>query len=128
MKPIRDENHTAVMVLDEFKEALDIFGIKDLVFDKITLVVDCGLNIVAKDGISSEFDLLRCIDHKIANCLTYVFNKIMKHVDGKKSKYFYRYLDESNMAALYILIDTYRNLVAYLKKSNLQLKLSKTLK
>ena len=58
VKFVRDESHTAVMVLDDFKEALVIFGIKDLVFDKIIVVVDCGSNIVAKDGISSEFDLL----------------------------------------------------------------------
>lgn len=70
------------MVLDEFKEALDIFGIKDLMFDKITVVADCGSNIVAKDDISSEFDLLVCIDHKIVNCLNYVLNKTTKQVDG----------------------------------------------
>ena len=128
VKPVRDESHTAVMVLDEFKEALDIFGIKDLVFDRITVVADCGSNIVAEDGISSEFDLLGCIDHKISNCLTYVLNKTTKQVDGKKSKPFYRYLDEPNMAALYTLIDACKSLVAYFKKSNLQSRLSKTLK
>ena len=105
VKPVHDESHTAVMVLDEFKEALDIFSIKILVFDKIFVVADCGSNIVAKDGISSEFDLLECIDHKITNCLTYLFNKTTKQVDGKKSKFFYQYLDEPNMAALYALID-----------------------
>ena len=128
MKLVRDESHIAGMVLDEFKEALDIFGIKDLVFDKISVVADCGSNIVAKDGISSEFDLLGCIDHKISNCLTYVLNKTTKQVDGKKSKPFYRYQDEPNMAALYALIDACKSLVAYFKKSNLQSKLSKTLK
>jgi hypothetical protein len=59
------------------------------VFDKIIVVADCGSNIIAEDGISSEFNLLGCIDHKIANCLTYVFNKTTKHVDGKKSVHFY---------------------------------------
>ena len=119
VKPVRDESHTVVMVLDDFKEALDIFGIKDLVFDKITVVADCGSNIVTEDGISNKFNLLGCIDHKIANCLTYVFNKTTKHIDGKKSKPFYRYLDEPNMAVLYSLIDACRSLVAYFKKSNL---------
>ena len=128
VKPVRDESHTVGMVLDEFKEALDIFGIKYLVFDKITVVADGGSNIVAEDGISSEFDLLGCIDHKISNCLTYVLNKTTKQVDGKKSKHFYRYFDEPNMAALYTLIDACKTLVAYFKKSNLQSKLSKTLK
>ena len=109
VKPVHDESHTAVMVLDEFKEALDIFSIKILVFDKIFVVADCGSNIVAKDGISSEFDLLGCIDHKIANCLTYLFNKTTKQVDGKKSKFFYQYLDKPNMAALYALIDASKN-------------------
>ena len=128
VKPVRDESHTIVMILDEFMEVLDIFGIKDLVFHKIIVVADCGSNIVAEDGISSEFNLLRCIDHKIANCLTYVLNKTTKHVDGKKNKYFYRYLDEPNMTTLYIFIDACRNLVAYFKKSKLQSKLLKTLK
>ena len=128
MKPVRDESHTAVIVLDEFKKALDIFNIKDLVFDKIIVVADCGSNIVAEDGISSEFNLLGCIDHKIANCLTYVFNKTTKQVDGMKNKPFYRYLDEPNMAILYSLMDACKSLVAYFKKSNLQSKLSKTLK
>ena len=128
VKHVRDESHTAVMILDEFKEALDIFGIKDLVFDKITVVAVCGSNIAAKDGISSEFDLLGCIDHKIVNCLTYVFNKITKQVNGKKSKHFCRYLDEPNMVVLYALIDACKSLVVYLKNSNLQSKLSKTLK
>ena len=114
--------------MDEFKEALDIFGIKNLVFDKITVVADCGLNIIAEDDISNEFNLLECIDHKIANSLTYVFNKTTKQVDGKKSKYFYQYLDEPNMTTLYALIDVCKSLVAYFKKSNLQSKLLKTLK
>ena len=78
VKPICDESHIAVMILDEFKEALDILGIKDLVFDKITVMVDCTSNIFAEDDISLEFDLLGCIDHKIANCLTYVLNKTTK--------------------------------------------------
>ena len=57
VKPVRDESYIAVMVLDEFKEALDIFGIKDLIFDKIIVMADCGSNIVAEDGIPNEFDL-----------------------------------------------------------------------
>ena len=122
------ESHTAVMILDKFKEALDIFGIKDSVFNKINVVANCGSNIVAEDDISSEFDLLWCIDHKIANCLTYILNKITKYVNGKKSKHFYRYLGEPNMVALYALIDACKSLVAYFKKSNFQSKLSKTLK
>ena len=89
-------------------------------FDKITVIADCGSNIVAEDGILSKFNLLGCIDHKIANCLTYVLNKTTKQVDGKKSKHFYRYLDEPNMAALYVLIYACKNLVAYLIKSNFQ--------
>lgn len=120
MKHVRVESHTAVMVLDEFKEALDIFGIKDSVFDKINVVANCGSNIVAEDGISSELDLLWCIDHKIANCLTYILNKTTKYVNGKKNKHFYRYLGEPNMTALYALIDACKSLVAYFKKSNLQ--------
>ena len=107
------------MVLDEFKEALGIFNVKDLVFDKIIVVADCESNIVAEDDISSEFDLWGYIDYKIANYLTYVFKKTMKHVDGKKNKFFYRYFDDPNMAALYALIDACKSLVAYLKKSNL---------
>ena len=97
-------------------------------FDKIIVVADCGLNIIAEDDISSEFNLLRCIDHKIANCLTYVFKKTTKHVDDKKSVHFYQYLDEPNMIALYIFIDACKSLVAYFRKPNLQSKLSKTLK
>lgn len=97
-------------------------------FDKITVVADCRSNIVAEVGISSEYNLLECIDHKIANSLTYIFNKTTEQVDGKKSKFFYRYLDEPNMAVLYALINACKSLVAYFKKSNLQSKLSKTLK
>ena len=52
----------------------------------------------------------------------------MKHVDNKKSRHFYRYLDEPNMAAVFALIDVCKSLVAYLKKLNLQSKLSKMLK
>ena len=89
VKLVRDERHTVGMVLDEFKEAMDIFGIKDLVFDKITIVVDRGTNIVTEDGISSKFDLLGCNYHKISIFLTYVFNKTTKPVDGKKSKPLY---------------------------------------
>jgi hypothetical protein len=116
------------MILDEFKETLYIFGIKDLVFYKIIDVADCELNIVDEHDISSKLDLLGYIDHRIARCLTYIFNKTMKHVDGKKNKFFYRYLDELNIAAVYALIDAYKSLVAYFKKSNLESKLSKTLK
>ena len=78
VKPVCDVSHTGIMVLEKFKEALDIFIIKNLVFDKIIVVADCGSNIVAEDGISNEFNLLRCIDHKITNCLTYILNKITK--------------------------------------------------
>ena len=78
-------------------------------------MADCGSNIVAEDGILSKFDLLGCIDHKIVNCLTYVLNKTTKHVDGKKNKFFYRYLDEPNMTALYDFIDACKSLVTYLK-------------
>jgi hypothetical protein len=99
------------MILDDCKETLDIFGIKDLEFYKIIDVADCGSNIVAEHGISSEFDLLRCIDHRIAKCLTCVLNKTTKHVDGKNNKFFYQYLDEPNIAALYALIDAYKSLV-----------------
>jgi hypothetical protein len=106
------------MILDEFKEALDIFGIKDLVFDKITVVADRGSNIVAEDDISSEFDLLKCIDHKIANCLSYVFTKTMKWVNDKKNMFSYRYLDESNMTALYFLLTHVRVWSHTLKSQN----------
>ncbi|OAE22026.1 hypothetical protein AXG93_3719s1050 [Marchantia polymorpha subsp. ruderalis] len=111
VKRVRYESHTAVMVMNKFKEALDIFSIKDLMFDKITVVADCGSNIVTENGISSEFDLLGCIDHKITNCLTYVLKKTTKQVDGKKSKLFFRYLDEPNMTALYALVDACKSLV-----------------
>ena len=97
-------------------------------FDKIIVVAKCGSNIVTEDDIFSKFNLLGCIDHKIAYCLTSVLNKIKKHVDGKKSKSFYRYLDEPNMTALYALIDACKSLVAYFKRSNFQSKLSKTSK
>lgn len=69
MKFVYNESHTAIIVLNEFKEAIYIFGIKDLVFNKTIVVVDCGSNIVTEDNISSESDLLRCIDHKITNYL-----------------------------------------------------------
>ena len=57
VKPVRNESHTDVMVLNEFKKAIDIFGIKNLVVDKITVVADCRSNIVAEDDISNEFNL-----------------------------------------------------------------------
>ena len=51
------------MVLDEFKKAKDIFGIKKLVFNKIPIVADCGSTIIAEYGISNKFNSWGCIDH-----------------------------------------------------------------
>lgn len=57
VKPIRDETHITVKkVMNKFKKTLDIFDIKDFMFDRIIVVMGCELNIAAKDDISNEFD------------------------------------------------------------------------
>lgn len=105
VKSIQDESHIVVIILNGFKEALDVFVIKDLLFDTIIVVTDCVSNIVDEDDISSKFDLLECIDHKIVDCVIYIFNKTRRKINRKKNKPFQQYLDESNMSTLYTLID-----------------------
>ena len=50
VKPVRDASHTAVMVLEEFKEGIGVFNIMEQVcFEQIVVVSDSGSNCCAAD-------------------------------------------------------------------------------
>jgi hypothetical protein len=128
VKPVREASHTAEMVLDEFKEGLAVFNLFEDVFQNIIVVSDSGSNCCAANGIPSEFAWQACLDHRLATTLTTVINKHVKQKDGQKLKAKYKYINTPHMNELYEMIDDCKELVAYFKKSNLQCKLSNTLK
>jgi hypothetical protein len=132
VKPVRDVSHTAIMVLEEFKEGLGVFNITERTcFDQIVVVSDSGSNCCGADGIPSEFPWLACLDHNLSTCLTTVLNKTTKMENGKRSKPFYRYenaVGASICTPVFHLIEASKKLVEYFRRSNLQSKLTKTLK
>jgi hypothetical protein len=72
VKPVlRDASHTAIMVLDKFKEGISVFNItmESTCFEQIVVVSDSGSNCCGADGIPSEFPWLACLDQKACNML-----------------------------------------------------------
>ena len=55
--------------------------------------------------------------HKLATCLTTVLNKTTKTANGVKGKPNYKYYDTQNMSPLFDLVDTFKGIVGYFKKS-----------
>ena len=137
VKPVRDASHTAIMVLEEFTEGLGVFNItnESVSLEQIVVVSDSGSNCCGADGIPSQFPWLACLDHKLSTCLTTVLNKTTKTVNGKRGQPFYRYQCDGQIggartctAPIYHLIEGSKKLVEYFRRSNLQSKLTKTLK
>ena len=129
VKPVRDARHTAVMVLEEFKEGIGAFNIMEQIcFEQIIVVSDSGSNCCGADGIPSEFPWLACLDHKLSTCLTTLLNKTTKMQHGKRSKPFYKYENAgaSMCTPIFHLIDACKKLLEYFRRSNLQSKLSKS--
>jgi hypothetical protein len=137
VKPVRDASHTAIMVLEEFTEGLGVFNItnESVSLEQIVVVSDSGSNCCGADGIPSQFPWLACLDHKLSTCLTTVLNKTTKTVNGKRGQPFYRYQSDGQIGGartcttpIYHLIEGSKKLVEYFRRSNLQSKLTKTLK
>lgn len=138
VKPLRDASHTAIMVLEEFIDGIGDFNITEdrVSFEQIVVVTDSGSNCSAENGLRSRFDWIPCLDHKLATCLSTVLNKTTTTRNGKRSQPFYRYETDgeqedgssASTIPIYHLIEACKKLVEYFRRSNLQSKLTKTLK
>ena len=126
VKPVRDASHTAIMVSDEFREGLETFELNNFNAAQFIVVSDSGSNCSGADGVRSLYDWHPCCDHKIATILTTVLNKTTVMCKGVRSAPFYKYHDHA--LEIYTLIDAVKGLVTFFKQTNLQSKLTKTLK
>ena len=126
VKLVWDASHTAIMVFDEFREGLETFDLNDCDAAKFIVVSDSSLNCTGVDGVRSLYDWHPCCDHKIAIVLTTVLNKTTMMRNCVCSAPFYKYHDHA--PHIYTLIDAVKGLVTFFKQTNLQGKLTKTLK
>jgi hypothetical protein len=126
VKPVRDASHTTIMVSDEFREGLETFDLNDFDAAQFIVVSDSGSNCSGADGVRSLYDWHPCYDHKIATVLTTILNKTTVMRNGVRSAPFYKYHDHA--PRIYTLIDAVKGLITFFKQTNLQGKLTKTLK
>ena len=84
---VRVASHTAIMVLDEFTEVLEIFDRHYEEYANILVISDSGSNCCSAEGIPSKFSWLPCMVHKLATGMTTILNKTTRTANGVKGKF-----------------------------------------
>jgi hypothetical protein len=64
IKPVGGASHTALMILQKFKDGLAVFELSNNVDDHIYVISDSGSNCCAEDSILSQFSCLRTMRNR----------------------------------------------------------------